>query len=138
MEPRALDYDIHLFTDPATGHDAAVHRTGATGYTFSRIAPGPRPHPSGPPLTLDRRRAPWLTAADAIRHLNATAGPFLFFADPETRRGRILYHRYDGHYALITPVGADLRPDARHVARRQRDTESPARGPPLAPQRTAR
>ena len=30
--------------------------------------------------------------------------PFLFFLDPEQGRGALLYHRYDGHYGLITPT----------------------------------
>jgi hypothetical protein len=29
--------------------------------------------------------------------------PFVFFVDPLTRRGRVLYRRYDGHYGLIVP-----------------------------------
>jgi hypothetical protein len=28
----------------------------------------------------------------------------VFFADETTGRGNVLYHRYDGHYGLITPV----------------------------------
>lgn len=101
----ALDYDIHLFTDLASGEDAAVHRSGPTGYTLSRITPGARPHPSGPPLTLDPRRAPWLTGAQAAAHLSVTGRPFLFFADPGSGRGRVLYRRYDGHYTLLGPSG---------------------------------
>ncbi len=28
----------------------------------------------------------------------------MLFADDTTRRGNVLYHRYDGHYGLITPA----------------------------------
>jgi len=37
----------------------------------------------------------WLEAADQ---------PFLFFADSQTGRGNLMYHRYDGHYGLIGPA----------------------------------
>jgi hypothetical protein len=108
----ALDYDIHLFTDPATGHDAAICRTGPTGYALTRITPGAPPpsHPPGPPLTLDTCRVLWLTCTEAIGHLNATALPHLFFADPETSRGRVLYRRYDGDLALLSTPGPQLGP----------------------------
>ena len=31
--------------------------------------------------------------------------PFLFFIDAAQGRASVLYHRYDGHYGLITPAG---------------------------------
>jgi hypothetical protein len=31
--------------------------------------------------------------------------PFLFFIDAAPGRVSVLYHRYDGHYGLITPAG---------------------------------
>ncbi|WP_340687998.1 hypothetical protein [Amycolatopsis coloradensis] len=31
-------------------------------------------------------------------------GPHLFFVDADRGRGSVLYHRYDGHYGLITPT----------------------------------
>ena len=31
--------------------------------------------------------------------------PFLFFIDAAPGRASVLYHRYDGHYGLITPAG---------------------------------
>ena len=30
--------------------------------------------------------------------------PFVFFAEPDTSRGQVLYRRFDGHYGLITPA----------------------------------
>ena len=44
-------------------------------------------------------------AEDTFRQsLERTKGgePFVFYLDPETGRGRVLYIRYDGHYGLIT------------------------------------
>jgi hypothetical protein len=31
--------------------------------------------------------------------------PFLFFVDAAQGRASVLYHRYDGHYGVITPAG---------------------------------
>ncbi|MEU8511076.1 sigma 54 modulation/S30EA ribosomal C-terminal domain-containing protein [Kitasatospora sp. NPDC048722] len=31
---------------------------------------------------------------------------FVFFTDAATGRGNVLYHRYDGHYGLVTPTAA--------------------------------
>lgn len=100
-----MDYDFHLFTEAATGSDAVVYRGGPTGYRVARAVSGvPALGPSDLPLTLSPRRAPELSVDQARQWLEETGWPFVFFADPETRRGRVLYHRYDGHYGLITPA----------------------------------
>jgi len=101
-----LDYDVYLFTDVNTGQDAVVYRAGPTGYRLARLHPVDRPEPvTAVPLTLSDRPAPRLTLPDAIDRLNLTDQPFMFFADAADGRGRLLYHRYDGHYGLITPAG---------------------------------
>ncbi|GAA2673212.1 sigma 54 modulation/S30EA ribosomal C-terminal domain-containing protein [Actinoplanes palleronii] len=101
-----LDYDVHLFTDETTGQDAVVYRAGPTGYRLARLRPADRPAPAtAVPLTVSNRPAPRLTLAEAVDRLNLTDQPFLFFADVTEGRGRLLYHRYDGHYGLITPAG---------------------------------
>jgi hypothetical protein len=43
-----------------------------------------------------------LSEADAIARLNLSGEGFLFYLDPDSGRGRVLYLRYDGHYGLIT------------------------------------
>ncbi|MCU7729448.1 HPF/RaiA family ribosome-associated protein [Actinoplanes sp. KI2] len=101
-----LDYDVHLFTDEHTGQDAVVYRTGPTGYRLARLRPaqGPEP-PAAVPLTVSEKPAPRLTPAEAVERLNLAGWPFLFFADATDGRGRLLYHRHDGHYGLVTPAG---------------------------------
>lgn len=100
-----LDYDFHLFTEAATGTDAVVYRDGPTGYRLARLASGPDwLGLSEVPMTLSPHPAPELTVGGARRRLEETGWPFVFFADTETKRGAVLYHRYDGHYGLITPV----------------------------------
>ncbi len=56
------------------------------------------------PLTVSKQPAPRLAVADAKQRLDITGLPFVFFADESTGRGGALYHRYDGHYGLITPA----------------------------------
>ena len=56
------------------------------------------------PFFSQRERAA-LAWAEAVTRLNTTNEPFLFFQDAQRRRGSVLYHRYDGHYGLITPDG---------------------------------
>ncbi|MEV7027764.1 sigma 54 modulation/S30EA ribosomal C-terminal domain-containing protein, partial [Kitasatospora sp. NPDC093558] len=97
----AMDYDIHLFTDPATETDAVVYRTGPTGYRLARTTAAAPPHRSAVPLTLHPRGARRLSDDEAVAGLEAAELPFLFYADPVTGRGRVLYRRFDGHLGRI-------------------------------------
>lgn len=97
----AMDYHIHLFTDPATETDAVVYRVGPTGYRLARtVAAGP-PGRRTAPITLSPYGAPRLTEAQAVDRLEAAELPFLFFAHPASGRGRVLYRRFDGRLGLI-------------------------------------
>ncbi|MFJ5120445.1 sigma 54 modulation/S30EA ribosomal C-terminal domain-containing protein [Kitasatospora sp. NPDC088548] len=97
----AMDFDIHLFTDPATETDAVVYRVGPTGYRLARTAAAGPPSRPSVPLTLSPCGAPELTEPEAVDRLAAADLPFLFFAQPGTRRGRVLYRRFDGRLGLI-------------------------------------
>jgi ribosome-associated translation inhibitor RaiA len=100
-----LDYDFYLFTDADTGQDSVIYRAGPTGYRLARVDPDPVRIPdTAVPLTLSDRPAPLLTVAEARKQLDATGLPFLFFAEPASGRGRVLYRRYDGHYGLVRPA----------------------------------
>lgn len=45
----------------------------------------------------------WRTSLEeAIDLLDASEQPFVFFLDPQTGRGRVLYRRYEGHYGLLS------------------------------------
>jgi hypothetical protein len=100
-----MDYGFHLFTEAQTGGDAVVYRGGPTGYRLARLASGPTwlDPLAGAPVTLSALPAPTLTLDQARDRLELTGLPFVFFQDPQTNRGNVLYHRYDGHYGLITP-----------------------------------
>jgi hypothetical protein len=104
-EAELLDYDFHLFTDKSTGEDAVIWRT-AGGYRLALAHPRTRRlGPAGPSITVSKMPAPRLPEAEAATRLEATGQPFLFFVHAGTGRGNLIYHRYDGHYGLISPAG---------------------------------
>lgn len=99
-----LDYDFHLFTDAETDRDAVVYRGGPTGYQMRRSATGPEPSETSLSLTLDPKPAPHLSLDEARDRLDLADERFVFFVDTKSNQGAVLYHRYDGHYGLITPA----------------------------------
>ncbi|MFG1946436.1 sigma 54 modulation/S30EA ribosomal C-terminal domain-containing protein [Nonomuraea sp. NPDC048826] len=97
-----LDFGFYLFTEAGTGQDSVLYRDG-DGYRLAQV--DPRPEALGEvaiPLPVDPGPAPRLTTAEAADRLEAGGRAFEFFADAETGRGRLIYHRYDGGYGLIT------------------------------------
>jgi ribosome-associated translation inhibitor RaiA len=102
FELEAMDYDFHLFTDARTGRDCVVHRVPESG-GYALLCSGVAPDPE-PGLSSGRLAAPELTLDQATDRLDLGGGPFVFFTDTATGRGNLVYHRYDGHYGLITPV----------------------------------
>lgn len=100
------DYDVHLFVDADTGQDAVLSRVGPTGYRLTRLD-GMAPPVSGAvaPLTIDVHPVPTLTVDEAVARLNDTAMPHRFFQDTDSGRGCVLYRRYDGDFALLSPAG---------------------------------
>lgn len=98
-----LDYDFYLFTELGSGQDSVLYRAGPTGYRLAQLPPRPDAVAPGQlSLTISERSAPLLTAQEAVERLNLTGLPFVFYLDGDHGRGRLLYHRYDGHYGLIT------------------------------------
>ena len=108
----AMDYDVTLYTDAETGEDAIIYRAGPTGLCLSRqhsIRP-----PSLPvtlPLTINPRRVPQLAAVQAAHRLAEGWLPFVFYIDRRTRRGNLLYRRYDGDLGLIAPTPPETDDD---------------------------
>jgi hypothetical protein len=101
-----LDYDFHLFTEAGTGQDSVLYRAGATGYRLAQRTPpahGELAH-FRLPVTISNQSAPLLSTEEAVKRLNLLEVPFLFFVHTALDRGAVLYHRYDGHYGLITPA----------------------------------
>lgn len=112
FEMDLMDYDFHLFTDLETGEDCLVHRSAASGasggqgFRLAQVSPHPEVGAmSVAPMTVSSQPAPVMDLPSARRRLEALGDRFVFFADDRTGRGNVLYHRYDGHYGLITPAG---------------------------------
>ncbi|HEX9832564.1 MAG TPA: sigma 54 modulation/S30EA ribosomal C-terminal domain-containing protein [Mycobacterium sp.] len=111
----AMDYDVHLFSDAEAGEDAVVYRAGPSGLRLARqrrmYPPGWAWSPAAAtppvPLVVNSRPIPALNEPAAVHRLREQSLSFLFFTDPATGRGRLLYARYDGGLGLITPVSAD-------------------------------
>ncbi|HET6865896.1 MAG TPA: sigma 54 modulation/S30EA ribosomal C-terminal domain-containing protein [Solirubrobacteraceae bacterium] len=101
-----LDYDFLLFVDPVAGVDSLAYRPDGGG--FLRIARASQPAQEEPqsegsaPIS-DPNPAPDLTVAQARQRLDANGEHWVFFRDPATGRGCVIYRRLDGHYGLITP-----------------------------------
>jgi ribosome-associated translation inhibitor RaiA len=107
LEMELLDYDFHLFTEEGTKQDSVLYREGPTEYRLAQVNPefADKLAPFELPLSISPQPAPRLTVDQAIKRIGLLALPFLFFVDTARDRGSVLYHRYDGHYGLITPVG---------------------------------
>ena len=99
-----LGYRFHLFTDDATGSDSVVALDDDPPYRLSQVDPQPdRIASDGDRLSVSPQSPPLLAVDEAVERLEVSGAPFVFFQDVATRRGCVLYHRYDGNYGLITP-----------------------------------
>lgn len=104
LDLELLGHDFHLFNEASTGMDAVVfYKGGGTSLGLQRM-PG-----AGDELTEPAAAeveivapAPTLSREEAIERLEASNERFVFFVDESTGRGAVIYHRYDGHWGLIT------------------------------------
>lgn len=102
-----LDYSFYLFVEKGTGMASVLYRAGSTGYRLAQVVPtsAQQLEPFAVPLTLSAARAPCVTVEKATERLELLGLPFMFFIDAAQGRASVLYHRYDGHYGLLTPGG---------------------------------
>jgi ribosome-associated translation inhibitor RaiA len=101
-----MGYRFRLFTDLESGQDSVVCRLGPTAYRLTQVKPEPgHIWRTRAAMTTSPYPASRLSLEEAVELMNLTGWSFVFYADPATGRGRVLYRRYDGHYGLITPVG---------------------------------
>jgi hypothetical protein len=99
VKPHAL-----IWCEPAVAvatMDAVAYRAGPTGYRLARLRSTAPPSRRGVPLPMDPRPAPVLSRDQAVACPDRTGLAHFFFADGVSGRGRLLYRRFDGHYALI-------------------------------------
>ena len=106
-EMELLDYDFHLFIEKGTAASAVLYRSGPTGYRVALVAPALANHlsPFDHHVTISPHPTPCLTESEATHRLGLLGLPFLFYIDADHGCASILYHRYDGHYGVITPAG---------------------------------
>lgn len=107
-EMELLDYDFHLFTEKGTNTAGVLYRGGPTGYRLALVAPDLKDgvSPFERQVSVSDQPAPCLTEAEAAERMGLLGLPFLFFIDAAHGCASVLYHRYDGHYGLITPSGS--------------------------------
>ncbi|HET6951365.1 MAG TPA: sigma 54 modulation/S30EA ribosomal C-terminal domain-containing protein [Acidimicrobiales bacterium] len=115
-----LDFDFYLFRELATGGDVLLHRVPDGRYGLRRLRVSPVAA-AGAVVEVDvePELAPSLSLDEALEWLGVSGEPFVFFADHHTGRGNVIYHRYDGHYGLITPADEPAPPAERATARRR-------------------
>lgn len=106
-ELELLDYDFHLFTEQGTGQDCVLYRDDE-GFRLAQVTPTSTDDlaPHAVPLSISPHPAPELSLDEARERMNMLGVPFLYFVEAGSHRGNVLYHRYDGHYGLLTPVDA--------------------------------
>jgi ribosome-associated translation inhibitor RaiA len=102
LEMEALDHDFHLFTSSETNEENVVYRRPDGALALAQVTPGPDAGAGG--LPVDPAPAAVLALGDAVERLTLSGERFVFFVDDVTRRGNLLYIRYDGHYGLIEPA----------------------------------
>ena len=101
-----LGYQFHLFTEDGTGSDSVLYLVDDDPrLRLSQVEPQPdRITPGADWVSVSSAHPPALRVEEAVERLDLTGWPFVFFQDAATKRGCVLYHRYDGHYGLITPA----------------------------------
>jgi ribosome-associated translation inhibitor RaiA len=103
VELELLDHDFYLFTNRETREDNVVARSDDGGYELLEPAATCTLDENAAPVRRSPVRPSTLELDTARELLDEGDLPFVFFVDPLTRRGRVLYRRYDGHYGLIVP-----------------------------------
>lgn len=94
-EMRMLDHDFFLFTNSLSNEQNVLY-LGADDVLRVR-----QPTPTGEayidPVIIDAEPGPVISEKEAIEILDLADETFVFYADRETGRGRVVYRRYDGH-----------------------------------------
>ncbi|MGZ4689829.1 MAG: ribosome hibernation promotion factor [Acidimicrobiia bacterium] len=100
-----LDHDFYFFKNLETGEDNVVTRGEGFGYELLEPSATCSVEETAATIRHSATRPSAMSTERAIEQLELAGLPFLFFLDPHDGRGRVLYHRYDGHYGLIVPTG---------------------------------
>lgn len=98
-----MDFATFLFRDADTGDSAVVYRTGAQQVGLIRRTRACLPCTDTYRIAVDNSAAEAVPESVAAERLCRNGLPFLFFADPRTARGRLMYRRFDGYLAVLEP-----------------------------------
>jgi ribosome-associated translation inhibitor RaiA len=101
-ELHLLDHDFHLFTDLVSADEAVVYRR-PDGELGIQLLEGSIRAIVAPPF-VQAAPAATMRLAEAIEELDLSGAGFVLFRDAVTRRGAVVYRRYDGHYGLVVPA----------------------------------
>ncbi len=101
-----LDHDFYLFVNLETGEDNVIARDRDAGYVLSEPSATCSLTDAAAPIERREPRPPTATTEEAADLLELGGLRHVFFLDPDDGRGRVLYHRYDGHYGLIVPASS--------------------------------
>lgn len=100
-----LDYDFYVFTDLESGSGALLYHRNRGSELVLRYANGQPDTPAKHAALvshIDPQPAPVIDLDKAIEMLDSSGGDFVFFIDEATDEPSVAYHRYDGHYGLLT------------------------------------
>jgi len=97
-----MDGDFLLFVEAGTGVDTLLFWPPAGGWPHVRQVSAETPDHPAAPLVFESRPAPLIALGVARVRMDVGDEPFVFFCDPDTGRGCVLYRRLDGHYGLVT------------------------------------
>jgi hypothetical protein len=104
FELELLEHVFFLVVKRETGEDNVIERADDAGYVLSEPSATCSLDETAAPIAHSEHRPPVATVAEAVDLLELGGLRHLFFRDPDDGRGRVLYHRYDGHYGLIVPA----------------------------------
>jgi len=100
-----LDHGFYLYLDADHGLDRVVYRSGNGGlHVAPSVASENLPGDTRPPISPAALVLNHLPIEEAEVLLDQGDEPFVFFAEPGSDRGQVLYRRFDGHYGLVTPA----------------------------------
>ncbi len=98
-----LDHDFFLFRNEHTGADNVLVRVD-DGYQLYEASGRCPLDDVVEPVQRGGVAPPVVEVDEAVDLLELGELPFVFFVDPQRRRGHVLYRRYDGQYGLIEPT----------------------------------
>ena len=100
-----LAHDFYLFTELSTGADALIFYADDDDHLgLLQLPEATEPASARGRCRSVVRRHRRAHARDAEERLDEGGERWVFFLDADTGRGHVVYHRYDGHYGLITPA----------------------------------